>query len=140
MTIWYRQMTSVFVPFFVPNIWNDTSDCRFIAVDRWDPVVFIVFDLFNIQYDHLDAHLDGKNELPVRVVRISQGDNRYLIKASEAQHIKYLSDEVRNLHESHGWEERVPFRIDHYNGAYPTYYHPRALRNENSGRNLGTPP
>ncbi|KAH7324257.1 hypothetical protein B0I35DRAFT_423808 [Stachybotrys elegans] len=39
----------------------DSSDCRFIAVERWDPLVFLVFDLFNVEYNHLDAHLAGKN-------------------------------------------------------------------------------
>jgi hypothetical protein len=40
----------------------NSPNCRFIAVERWDSVVFIVCDLFNINYNQLNAHLDGKNE------------------------------------------------------------------------------
>ncbi|EFY91115.1 hypothetical protein MAC_02786 [Metarhizium acridum CQMa 102] len=105
----------------------NSSDCRFIAVERWDSVVFIVCDLFNINYNHLNAHLDGKNELPVIIARVSQGEHGYIIKTREPQESKLLGDRVRSLHDMHGWTEGVPYKIDHANGVHPIYYNPRSL-------------
>ncbi|KAI9150584.1 hypothetical protein HJFPF1_10358 [Paramyrothecium foliicola] len=110
-----------------PNDKYDSSDCRFIAVERWDSDIFIVCDLFNVNYRHEDAHLHGKNELPVRVVRVSQSDQCYRIRAREAQEIKVLDSQIQSSHDSDGWEEGVPFKIDHANGLCPVYYNPRSL-------------
>jgi hypothetical protein len=108
-----------------PDDVYDTSDCRFIAVERWDSHTFIVCDLFNINYNPKDAHLDGKNELPVRMVRIYEGDR---IKAKEPQTIDELGEKVRNIHDMHGWNTSPPYKIDHANGAYPIYRNPRSLK------------
>jgi hypothetical protein len=105
----------------------DSSECRCMAVERWDTAVFIVCDLFNSDYKHKDAHLDGKNELPVRVVRVSQSEHGCRIRARELQELKYLNDQIRDIHDSHGWEQPVPFKIDHANGLFPVYYNPRSL-------------
>ncbi|OAA51464.1 hypothetical protein NOR_00057 [Metarhizium rileyi] len=105
----------------------NSPDCRFIAVERWDSVVFIVFDLFNVDYNYLDAHLDGKNELPVMTVRVSQGDNACIFKTRRVEATKRLGDEIRRLHDKHGWTESLPYKIDHANGVYPIYFNPRSL-------------
>jgi hypothetical protein len=38
-----------------------------------------------------------------------------------------LNDQIRDIHDSHGWEQPVPFKIDHANGLFPVYYNPRSL-------------
>jgi hypothetical protein len=111
-----------------PDDVYDTSDCRFIAVERWDSHTFIVCDLFNINYNPEDAHLDGKNELPVRMVRIYESDHRNSIKAKKPQMIDELGEKVRNIHDMHGWNTSPPYKIDHANGAYPIYQNPRSLK------------
>lgn len=105
----------------------NTSDCRLIAVERWDSVVFIICDLFNINYNHLDAHQDGKNELPVMTVRVSQGDKSCIIKTNEPREIKFVGDQVRGIHDAHGWAKGLPYKIDHANGVHPIYHNPRSM-------------
>lgn len=106
-----------------PDDEYNSSDCRFIAVERWDSRVYIVFDLFNINYNYHDAHLDGKNELPVIMVR--QRDD--IIKAKGPQTIRRVGNELRDIHDMNGWDKRPPYKIDHANGAYPVYYSPRSM-------------
>ena len=101
----------------------DSSDCRFLAVERWDALVYIIFDLFNINYNPDNAHLHGENELPVRVVRQRDG----ILKAKEPQAIGKVGDELRDIHDMHGWNKGPPYKIDHANGAYPVYWSPRSL-------------
>ncbi|KAJ9130181.1 hypothetical protein NKR23_g12313 [Pleurostoma richardsiae] len=96
-------------------------------VERWDSHVFIVCDLFNINYDPLNAHLDGKNELPVMVVRICQGDHSSVVKAKELQAIDRVGEQLRSFHDLHGWNDSPPYRIDHANGVHPVYHSPRSL-------------
>ena len=113
-----------------PDDVYNSSDCRFIAVERWDSHVLIVCDLFNINYNPDDAHLDGKNELPVRVVRIyegGQGGHSNIIKAKDPQAIGRLGDEIRSIHDMHGWKTGPPYMIDHADGVYPVYHSPRSL-------------
>lgn len=108
-----------------PDDVYDSSDCRFIAVERWDSHVFIVCDLFNINYNVRDAHLDGENELPVRVVYQRGHSNN--IKTTELRQIGQLGDQLRSIHDMHGWNEGPPYKIDHANGAYPVYASPRSV-------------
>lgn len=104
-----------------------SSDCRFMAVERWDSHVFIICDLFNIDYNPLDAHLAGKNELPVRVVRVYQGPHTNIIKSREPQAIGKVGDELRIIHDVHGWNTGPPYKIDHADGVHPVYRKPRSL-------------
>ena len=106
-----------------PDNKYDTPNCRFIAVERWDSLVYIVFDLFHIQYNPDNAHLRGNNELPVRVVR--QRDKS--IKTKEPHAIGRVSEQLRDIHDMHGWEKGPPYKIDHANGAYPVYRSPRSV-------------
>jgi len=110
-----------------PDDVYNSSDCRFIVVERWDSHVFIVCDLFNINYDPLNAHLDGKNELPVMVVRICQGDHSSVVKAKELQAIDRVGEQLRSFHDLHGWNDSPPYRIDHANGVHPVYHSQRSL-------------
>ncbi|KND90646.1 hypothetical protein TOPH_04717 [Tolypocladium ophioglossoides CBS 100239] len=110
-----------------PDDVYNSPDCRFIAVERWDSHTFIACDLFNVNYNLLDAHLDGKNELPIMVVRISQGDHSNIIKTKEPQAISQVNDQIRHIHDMHGWNNGPPFKIDHANGAHPVYFSPRSV-------------
>jgi hypothetical protein len=106
---------------------DDSTGCRFMAVERWDSVVWIVCDLFNDNYKHDDAHLAGKNDLPVKKVYVNGGDSGYIIKARKEREIRVVGDRIREAHDMHGWEDRVPFIVDHADGACPVYDNPRSL-------------
>lgn len=104
----------------------DSSNCRFMAVERWDSHIFIICDLFHTDYDPLNAHLRGNNELPVQMVRIYQGGQSNIIKTKEPQAISEVGEQLRSIHDMHGWNEGPPYKIDHANGKYPVYNSPRS--------------
>lgn len=108
-----------------PDDVYNSSDCRFIAVERWDSRVYIACDLFNTNYNLRDAHLEGENELPVRVVY--QRGHGNIITTTEPREIGQLGDQLRSIHDMHGWDEGPPYKIDHANGAYPVYPNPRSV-------------
>ncbi|KAG4283323.1 hypothetical protein FPRO04_13258 [Fusarium proliferatum] len=105
----------------------DSSTCRFLAIERWDSHTLIVCDLFNTSYDPLNAHQEGNNELPVKVVRICQGNQSDIIKAKEPQAIGQVDEQLRSIHDMHGWNEGPPYKIDHADGKYPIYIQPRSM-------------
>lgn len=112
-----------------PDDEYDGPECRFMAVERWDSVVFIVVDLFNTDYNHQDAHLEGKNELPVRVANVSYRVGQYKVRVRETtQVLGRVGERIRELHDHNGWDQRVPFRTDHANGACPRYSSPRSMK------------
>ncbi|KAH7359001.1 hypothetical protein B0T11DRAFT_285551 [Plectosphaerella cucumerina] len=103
------------------------NNCRFMALDRWDQRIFMLCDLFNADYNFLEANLEGNNELPVVVVKISHDTIR---SKKIPQHIGMVGTSLRELHDFHGWEKRPPFSVDHANGAYPTFALTRSTRRE----------
>ncbi|KZZ90239.1 hypothetical protein AAL_07340 [Moelleriella libera RCEF 2490] len=113
-----------------PNNVYDSPECRFMAVSRWDSVVFLVCDLFNFDYNHETAHLEGNNELPVKVVRVRQHRSRdgIVIKArAPPQAIARVGEALRDFHRSNGWDVYPPFKVDHANGVWPVYTHSRSV-------------
>lgn len=107
------------------DVYNSPA-CRFMAVERWDSHTFIVVDLFNHDYDYSEAHLPGKNILPVRIVSISQGVDGLRFKAQEPRAIPAIDEELRVAHDHHGWKVEPPYKIDHANGTHPVYWKPRS--------------
>ncbi|CAK7230658.1 hypothetical protein SBRCBS47491_007659 [Sporothrix bragantina] len=107
------------------------DDCRLMAVDRWSSRTFVVCDLFHDDYDFDTAHLaDGRNNLPVTVLRRRQSDERPFSQDADAPGgplENMVNTSLREAHESHGWRLRPPFKIDHKDGVYPVYHAPRAL-------------
>ncbi|OBS16039.1 hypothetical protein FPOA_13239 [Fusarium poae] len=110
-----------------PDDLYDSSRCRFLAIERWDSHTFIVCDLFNTSYNHLNAHQEGNNELPVKLVRICQGNQSDIVKAKEPQAIGQVDEQLRRIHDMHGWNEGPPYKIDHADGKYPIYIQPRSM-------------
>ncbi|CAG9944603.1 unnamed protein product [Clonostachys rosea f. rosea IK726] len=78
---------------------------------------------YNTDYKFLEAHLDGKNELPVNMVRIS---SRGTIKVEETPRtIDRVDAELGRAHDLHGWDQHPPYMIHRADGAYPVYWNPR---------------
>lgn len=96
-----------------------------MLVERWDPVIFIVFDLFHTRYNPADAHIPGRNDLPViTLVRISRRDR---IRSFSPRPIDVVNEALCQAHDENGWEGRPPFREDRAGGApRPVYAHPRS--------------
>lgn len=97
-------------------------NCRFMAVSRWDPLTFLAFDLFHTGYNALEAHLEGRDELPITPIHLRRANK---LKSYPPQPIGHVNGVIRRAHDMHGWDARPPYRIDHANGVHPTYLHAR---------------
>ena len=58
-----------------PNVDDDPSAITFLAKERWDSRIFIVFDIFHNTCDSEKAHLVGQNDLPVISVFLGQKES-----------------------------------------------------------------
>ncbi|KAH8669289.1 hypothetical protein BGZ61DRAFT_460732 [Ilyonectria robusta] len=94
----------------------------FLVKERWPSQVWIVFDVFNDAYDPANAHLPGRNDLPV--ITVSLGERDVVISASNVMEDR-VNKAVQDVHDLHGIGSRPPFSIDHANGNIPTYPNPR---------------
>ncbi|PSN59585.1 hypothetical protein BS50DRAFT_626545 [Corynespora cassiicola Philippines] len=94
---------------------------RILVKERWTSRLWIVFDIFNKEYDPGQAHLPGVNDLPVIIVSFGENDIVSTSKLLEDQ----VNDSIRQAHDNHGVGSEPPFVIDHTNGQIPTYSNPR---------------
>lgn len=103
---------------------------RFLAKERWHRIL-IVFEVFHDAYNPDDAHLPGRNDLPVIAVSFSAKHGQQVHTESAREADPRLQDQVntqiRNLHDWHGMGSRPPFVVDHADGKVPTYANPRSL-------------
>lgn len=99
-----------------------------LVTEKWIPRVFIVFDLFNDDYDPDTAHLPGRNDLPVLPIYFSKKEGQESMDLGPQSHL--ISDKVNKsvytVFDSTGLGSRPPFIVDHLNGNIPTYPNPRS--------------
>ena len=101
----------------------ETCNIRFIAEERWDTRVFLIFDINNSHYESSTAHLPGQNDLSVIVVHLSKKETMY--QASPQTRNK-VNNDLRMLHKSSGIGSEPPFDVDHTDGNIPFYLNPRS--------------
>ncbi|KAJ0159935.1 hypothetical protein CTA2_8863 [Colletotrichum tanaceti] len=101
------------------------ADAMLVVKEMWPMRIWIVLDIFNTEYDPSQAHLPGRNDLPV--VAISLGNGANVTVAGEALRDR-VNKGVRDAHDLHGDGSRAPFQINHANNNIPTYPRPR-IRN-----------
>ncbi|PHH75482.1 hypothetical protein CDD80_2352 [Ophiocordyceps camponoti-rufipedis] len=102
--------------------YNDASKCLFVAKERWDVRIFIVFDVYNQGYSPENAHSPGSNDLPVTLVILSRREH---VKAAPTPIMLKANKELEQLHDRTGLGSRPPFSVDHANGQHPIYHRPR---------------
>lgn len=102
---------------------KDLSSLLAVAIDRYDTRIFFVFDIYNLEYNFGEAHLPGKNNLPVIAVSLSQKGNSTYTMAGPMANI--VNENIRSLHNLNGTHGELPFREDHANGCWPSYSKPR---------------
>jgi hypothetical protein len=96
----------------------------FLARERWNKRVFIVFDIFNDRYDAATAHLPGQNDLPVTMVLLSERQKS--VSCSPGTQINNkVNKDIRDIHDSMGQGSKPPFTVDHADGQVPYYPNPR---------------
>ncbi|KAI0381490.1 hypothetical protein F5Y04DRAFT_62441 [Hypomontagnella monticulosa] len=101
----------------------ELSDIRFIAKERWQPITFIVFDIFHTTYRPETAHIASHNTLPVVMVYFN--NNTKAMAAPKLIEDK-VNEEVRDIHDNTGLGSQPPYAIDHMNGNIPSYPRPRS--------------
>jgi hypothetical protein len=105
---------------------NDSSSFLAVAVDRYNTRVFFVFDINNLEYNFDEAHLEGKNDLPVVIVSLSQKGNHAYPAAAPL--MDQVNREIRRLYNLNGIYGKLPFYEDHANGGQPSYPQPRSCK------------
>jgi len=106
-----------------PDAYDDPSRCLFVAKERWDERTYIVFDIFHDSYNYDEAHLPGRNDLPVVLVLLKQRGRVY---NAPPPMMNRANTRLRELYDSTGWGSHPPFSVDHADGRYPTYWRPRS--------------
>ncbi|OHE91409.1 hypothetical protein CORC01_13274 [Colletotrichum orchidophilum] len=86
------------------------ADAMLVVKEIWPMRIWIVFDIFNINYDPSKAHLPNQNDLPV--IAISLSKNTSVTVASIGLRDK-VNQGVRDAHDLHGSVEvlRLMWRI-----------------------------
>ena len=105
------------------GVQDDPSATRFLAKERWDGRTFIVFDVYHDAYDPDRAHLQGRDNLPVIEVYLSQRQTARMAGNPTANKV---NGDVRALHNATGPGSRPPFNVDHSEGRVPFYNNPRS--------------
>ncbi|WQF77032.1 hypothetical protein CDEST_02046 [Colletotrichum destructivum] len=98
------------------------ADTMLVVQERWPMRIWIIFDIFNTEYDPSKAHLPGQNDLPV--IAISLSNKTTITNATEGLENR-VNKGVREAHDLHGDGSRAPFKIDHANNNIPTFPSPR---------------
>lgn len=106
-----------------PCVQEDSSATRFLAKERWDGRVFIVFDVYHDTYDPDRAHMHGQDDLPVIEVYLSRKEVARMAGKPTANKV---NGDVRALHNATGLGSRPPFSVDHSQGKVPFYNNPRS--------------
>jgi len=112
---------------------NNSSSFRALAIDRYNTRIFVVFDIHNLKYNFEDAHLEGKNNLPVIAVSLSRERN-HVFTASPLL-MNTVNESIRRLHDINGFHGELPFREDHAKGCWPSYSEPRSCKLKQQARN-----
>jgi len=95
---------------------------RLLAKEKWGNRVFIIFDMFNLEYDPALGHLLEHNSLPVLVAQFS-GKGVHTRIAEEGLR-RRVNRETCEIHNRHGPDCVPPYVVDHTT-TVPVYMNPR---------------
>jgi len=86
--------------------------------------VFVVFDIFNKDYDSAKGHLPSHNNLPVVVIHFSRkGVHTRIAESGLRQRVNNETAEAHNLN---GWDAGPPYVVDHTT-TVPIHMNPRDI-------------
>ncbi|KIH88781.1 hypothetical protein SPBR_09011 [Sporothrix brasiliensis 5110] len=102
---------------------NNPSTVTFIAKERWDLRTYLVFDIFHDTYNADEAHIPGRNDLPV--ISVFLGEKKESAGIAGRPTANKVNTDIRALHNSTGPGSRPPFTVDHIDGQVPFYPNPR---------------
>jgi len=90
---------------------------------NWGTRVFIVFDIFNKDYDPAEGHRPEHNNLPVLVAHFSRkGEDVRIAESGLRMQVNKQTAEAHNLN---GWDAVPPYVVDHTTTTVPVYMNPR---------------
>jgi hypothetical protein len=97
---------------------------KLLVKKNWGIRVYIVFDIFNTDYDPAKGHLPERNNLPVLIVHFSRkGVHTRVAEPGLRQRVNNETAEAHNLN---GWDAVPPFVTDHTT-TVPIYMNPRDI-------------
>ena len=94
---------------------------RFIAINIWQRLTILVFDIYHIKYDVSTAHRQA--DLPVLLV--DYGRKRSYSRVASPEFRNTVNRHVARQHNLHGWDARPPYLQDQTLDHPPSYRYPR---------------
>ncbi|KAI1122726.1 hypothetical protein F5Y10DRAFT_253403 [Nemania abortiva] len=96
---------------------------QFLAVQKWDRLHVLVFDIFYDNYDPNTGHL--KVDLPVLLV--DYGKRLSVFRRTSPEFRETVNVHVAKQHNYHGWDAKPPYIEDQRStrACVPTYKFPR---------------
>lgn len=96
-----------------------------LAIEKWDRLDILVFDVFHTAYDWSTAH----HEVDLPVVLVDCGKRYSSVKVAGPEFRKQVNVAVAREHDLNGWDVRPPYFADQSRTRtqVPTYENPRHL-------------
>lgn len=104
------------------NIPLDESHYKLLAIQKWQQLTIMIFDIFHTGYDPSTAH--HKADLPV--ILIDYGKRLSYARTTSPEFRDRINDHVAHEHNSNGWDGKPPFFQDQTSLVPRTYYFPRS--------------
>lgn len=105
----------------IPARIDATTDIRFLAKQTWPKRCFLIYDLFNAEYDYMRGHFLEMNTLPIIWI---QSGKEMTFREAPPKLSEQVNHEVARMHNVNGFVP-PPYTEDHCNGAVPVYYNAR---------------
>ncbi|KAF2240402.1 hypothetical protein BU26DRAFT_589423 [Trematosphaeria pertusa] len=103
------------------DIPHNESCYKLLAIQKWQQLTILVFDIFNDKYDVSTAH--HKANLPVLLVDYGKRLSYVRVASPELQ--ERINVHVANQHNFNGWDGELPYFEDQTGSAPPKYDNPR---------------
>ncbi|KAH8707027.1 hypothetical protein GQ44DRAFT_777594 [Phaeosphaeriaceae sp. PMI808] len=97
------------------------SGHKLLAIQKWQQLTILAFDIFNDDYDASTAH--HKVNLPVLLV--DYGKRLSYVRIASPELRESINIHVANQHNYNGWDGKPPYFEDQTGSVPPKYYNPR---------------
>lgn len=90
--------------------WQQDKRIQLMVVDIDTRRTFIVIDINNRGYDFQTAH-ENTLLLPVHIARPQKRSTEWIVTRGQAYDTT-VANHIKDMHQSHGWDEHPPFVVD----------------------------
>lgn len=95
--------------------------CKLLAIQVWQRLTVLVFDVFYDDYDVLEAH----KVVDLPVILVDYGKRLSYVRLASPEFREEVNNHVANQHNFNGWTGKPPYIEDQTSSVPPTYCYPR---------------